>query len=78
MARKQPPRKPKAAPPAAPTPQPSGPTVPRQFRFSTAELARIDALAHRWGPVKPLTRTDVLREALRRAWEAEFGKGANP
>ena len=50
----------------------TGGTKPRQFRLTDAELARIDALARRWGPVKALTRTDVLREALDRAYHAEF------
>jgi hypothetical protein len=81
MARKQPSRPPKsrAKPKATPTPMPAppirppGPTVPRQFRFTDATLGKIDDLAKRLGPVVPLTRSDVLRVAVARLWEAEFG-----
>jgi hypothetical protein len=46
-------------------------TTPRQFRLTDDELARLDAIARRWGPVKPLSRTDVIREMIRRT-EAEL------
>jgi predicted DNA-binding protein len=42
-------------------------TTPRQFRLTDEETARLDALAHRWGPVKPLSRTEVIRELIRRS-----------
>jgi hypothetical protein len=41
--------------------------TPRQFRLGDADLARLDALARRWGPVKPLSRTEVIRELIRRS-----------
>jgi Arc/MetJ-type ribon-helix-helix transcriptional regulator len=34
----------------------------------------IDALAKAWGPVVPLTDSDVIREAIRRAHQAEFAQ----
>jgi predicted DNA-binding protein len=33
---------------------------------------QINALAKAWGPVVPLTDSDVIREAIRRAHQAEF------
>jgi hypothetical protein len=47
------------------------PTTPRQFRLSDAELDALDELGAIWDPVKPLTRTDVIREMLRRTLLAE-------
>lgn len=41
-------------------------TQPRQFRLSDEELADIDEIGREWGPVKPLSRTDVIREMTRR------------
>jgi hypothetical protein len=35
---------------------------------------QIDALAKVWGPVVPLTDSDVIREAIRRAHQAEFAQ----
>jgi hypothetical protein len=49
----------------------AGPYTPRQIRFTPADLDDIAWLAKRWGPVKPLDRTAVLREAIRRARAAE-------
>lgn len=46
-------------------------TKPRQFRLTDAELAEIDELAKLWGPVEPLTRTQVIREMLKRSRKAE-------
>ncbi len=40
--------------------------TPRQFRLSPEELADIDHIARVWGPVEPLTRTQVIREMIRR------------
>ncbi len=42
-------------------------TTPRQFWLTPAELARLDNLGCRWGPVVPLTRTEVIRELIRQA-----------
>lgn len=44
----------------------TGPTRPRQFRLTDADLDALDAWGAEWGPVKPLTRTDVIRELIRR------------
>ncbi len=42
-------------------------TPQTNFRLSPNDLARLDELARRWGPIKPLSRTDVVRELIRRA-----------
>jgi hypothetical protein len=60
--------------PAKPKVAPSGPTKPSQFRLTDEDLDTITVLAERWGgEVKPLDRTSVVREALRRARAAESG-----
>jgi hypothetical protein len=41
-------------------------TTPSQFRLTPEELAGLDAIAREWGPVKAMTRTDVIREMIRR------------
>lgn len=46
---------------------------PRQFRLNEETLAKIDELAKVWGPVRPLTRTDVIREAIDRIHAGEVG-----
>lgn len=46
----------------------------KSYRFRDADIARLDWLSHRWGPIKPLSETDVIREALRRCMEAEAEK----
>lgn len=49
-------------------------TSPRQFRLTAERLARLDELGRIWGPVKPLTRTDVLNVLIDRAHDAEAKK----
>ncbi len=45
------------------------------FRLTEAELERLDDLARRWGgPVRALSRTDAVREAIRRCHEGMEGK----
>jgi hypothetical protein len=47
-------------------------TTPRQFRLTADDLARLDDLCRFWGgPVKPLDRSESIREAIRRAHQAE-------
>ena len=43
----------------------------RPFRLTDEEIARLDDLGRHWGPVKALSRTDVIREMIRRT-EAEL------
>lgn len=50
------------------------PTALRAFRLTDADLAIIASLSETWGPVQPLDRTAVIREALKRAQEAEIRK----
>ena len=45
-------------------------TVPSQFRLSRADLAKLDELAAKLGPV-PLTRVQVLRLAISRLYASE-------
>lgn len=55
-----------------PTDQDDARRVQVQFRLSKTELADIDSLGAAWGgAVRPLTRTDVVREMTRRSIEAE-------
>jgi hypothetical protein len=50
------------------------PVKPRQLRLNDDDMETIAILAKRWGgAVKPLDRTSVVREALRRARVAEDG-----
>lgn len=49
-------------------------TTPRQFRLSDDELRKLDDIGWAWGPVKPLSRTEVIREMIRRTWKAESQK----
>jgi hypothetical protein len=51
------------------------PTVRTSFRLTESDLDRIDQLGRIWGPVQPLDRTAVIREAVRRARAAEHTKG---
>jgi hypothetical protein len=54
------------------------PTVTRKMmRLTEADEARIARLALAWGgPVKPLDRSAVVREALRRADDMEMRRDA--
>ena len=47
-------------------------TAQKNMRLETETLERIDFLAAKWSPVKPLTATDVVRECVRRVHEAEI------
>lgn len=66
----------KARPGATPAPA-SKITKPRQFRFTDAEIDVIDRLAatYRSDPSLPVTRTDVLRIALRELAERRLEGG---
>jgi hypothetical protein len=47
-------------------------TQARQFRLDETIIAQINELAAIWGgKIKPLTHTEVIREAIRRAHKAE-------
>ena len=41
------------------------------FRLTDADLARLDELGRRWGPVQPMDRTATFREAVRRCLATE-------
>jgi len=41
------------------------------IRVTPEVLAQIETLAQAWGPVAPLSDSNVIREALRRAYQAE-------
>jgi hypothetical protein len=41
------------------------------YRLTTEDKATMSWLAKQWGPVCELSHTDVIREALRRAYEDE-------
>ncbi len=48
-------------------------TQARQFRLDDTLVAQIKDLAAKWGgTLKPLTHTEVIREAIRRAHKAEI------
>jgi hypothetical protein len=53
----------------------------RPTRFTEEDLAACKKLGRIWGPVQPLSRTAVIREALRRCLQAEEKKkikGSSP
>ena len=50
-------------------------TVPSQFRLTRDDLAKLDELAAKLGPV-PLTRAQVVRLAIDRLYTSESRKGA--
>lgn len=50
------------------------PSRPLPTRWTEDDLARITKLGRIWGPVQPLGRTAVLREALKRCEEIEDRK----
>ena len=50
---------------------PSRRDVSLESRITVEAAAQIEALSKLWGAVKPLSRADVVIEAVRRAWEAE-------
>ncbi len=43
------------------------PALSRHFRLTPERLAKLDELAKAWGPVKPLTRTDVINILIDKA-----------
>lgn len=48
-------------------------TQARQFRLGDETVAMINNLAEKWGgTLTPTSHTEVIREAVRRAHEAEF------
>jgi hypothetical protein len=47
------------------------------FRLTDTDLAQIEDLGRIWGPVQPLDRTAVIREAIR-AWHAESSARTQP
>jgi hypothetical protein len=49
-------------------------TIPRQFRFQAETLAQLDALCERSGGI---TRSDMLRLLVTKAYHAEFGRHAS-
>jgi hypothetical protein len=54
------------------------PTIRTSFRLTKSDLAQIDELGRSWGPVQPLDRTAVIREAVRRASHAESTARSQP
>jgi hypothetical protein len=59
-----------------PRPTPA-PRVRQSFRFPAATLAKIEALAARWGEGRPpVTNTAVIVEAVDRVHATEFGRKA--
>jgi hypothetical protein len=55
-----------------PMPKAKDPNDRVQIRRSPDLDRKVRALAERWGPVKPLSISDVVREAVDRAYAAEF------
>jgi hypothetical protein len=47
------------------------PTQPRPIRLSEEDIDILGKLSRAWGPVQPLGTTAVIRESIRRAWQAE-------
>ncbi len=43
-------------------------------RLEDESQATVEDLREAWGPIKRLTASDVIREALRRAWMIEARK----
>jgi hypothetical protein len=46
-------------------------STPEGFRLTDDDRKRIKELGRIWGPVKPLNKAEVFREAIRRCYEAE-------
>ncbi len=46
----------------------------RSARFPAVTFAQANELARLWGPVVPLSFSEVVRESIRRAYEAEEKK----
>jgi hypothetical protein len=54
-------------------PELAPPTQARQFRLGEETVSQIEALAAKWGgTVKPLSHTEVIREAIRMVHNAEI------
>jgi hypothetical protein len=49
-------------------------STPEGFRLTDDDRKRIKELGRIWGPVKPLNKAEVFREAIRRCHEAEARK----
>ncbi len=50
------------------------PTPHTAFRLTAERLAKLDSLAKLLGPVKPLSRTDVVNYCIDKAYEMEAGR----
>jgi hypothetical protein len=57
--------------PATKTKKPPERTAFLSARCLPESRRQVDELGRWWGPVKELTMTEVIEEALRRCWEAE-------